>query len=703
MLAIVRIALGEFVKAFAPRVGTPSARDFLWLTVFFTLSAFIVFVGWSARDGIWERFEQVLLGALPGGGPPIRVATHIDLPQRLTPKIIGKFQKDFPGLDIVPMREFNDQNEAITFPGLSSQPGAEERDLSWGIASNGATTPFRIFALETDSPLWRWIRQRAGDVSIASDRAPLVIAANRSLFEKHFRYEKYRRAIVSDLEAPCLLRSTLPEKLPDVVQIDSPMLKVPDVRKLDSLVLQVREWTDLDGPKSRNGYQSFKVIWVDSFPLPDQVAVIMPLQTAEVAMAAQTWKEFNLYLEGQGTPTQRVSELRLKDIDALSPETRSGAVRDFSGVAMCLGTVPAEQIEETTICGAEWSPEVVNDSVLKTENEALKRKIKPGDSQNSFVPVLAASSFDMSIRTSPQRPMRQADVQGCTQKTRFANVLNPPRPAGPGDVVADLTPESAAVVWKGPSRIELPCSILTAFDANLPLIEDHDCTQALDEKARGVGRLDGYKEAMIYAGAAGKTSRQSATGAPAQSLDDIVNSLLAWKIDDGHPAFRLDAAYESALMRFGVLSTIVDKMTVPLGGGLLMLYLVLSGVILATTFLHRRSQYGLLFMNGVRPWGIEAIVSIQIALSCAIGCTIGYAGFWIVATQMNGWLKTSEIIRKAAFVIGLDVPTFLDNLSASSIVMIWMAMTLAGFAIGNIILRVQRISTARAPIDLIKS
>src|ERR1700678_3166821 len=107
MLAIVRIALGEFAKAFAPKVGTPAARDFLWLTVFFTLSAFIVFVGWSARDGIWERFEQVLLGALPGGGPPIRVATHINLPQGLTPAIIDKFKKDFPGLDIVPMREFD--------------------------------------------------------------------------------------------------------------------------------------------------------------------------------------------------------------------------------------------------------------------------------------------------------------------------------------------------------------------------------------------------------------------------------------------------------------------------------------------------------------------------------------------------------------------------------------------------------------------
>jgi hypothetical protein len=688
MLAIVRIALGEFAKAFAPKVGTPAARDFLWLTVFFTLSAFIVFVGWSARDGIWERFEQVLLGALPGGGPPIRVATHIDLPQGLTPAFIDKFEKDFPGLDMVPMREFDGATEAVTFPGLSSD-STTDRDLPWGQASDGATAPFRGLAIATDSPLWRWIRPRAGDIPVGSDRVPLVIAANRSLFQKHFRYDKYRKAIVSDLKAPCIVRSDLPEDLSDIGQ-------------LDSLVLKVREWSDAGG--GRESYQSFKVIWVDSFPLPDQVAVIMPLQTAEVAMAAQTWKEFNLYLEGQGAATQRVSTLRLKDIDALSLEAKSAAVRDFSGVAMCLGTVPAEQLDDMMVCGAAWTPEVANDSVVKTENDALKRKVKPGDSLDSFVPVLAASSFDMSIRTSPQRPMRKADVQRCTQKTRFADVLHSPPPsAGPGDVVADLTEESATVRWMGPSRIELPCNVLTASGAPSSLIERGNCTQAAGENARGVGRLEGYKNAMIYAGASDKGSGRPAAGASKQSLDDIVNSLLAWKIDNVHHAFRLDAAYESALVRFGVLSTIVDKMTVPLGGGLLVLYLVLSGVILATTFLHRRSQYGLLFMNGVMPWGIEAIVSIQIAISCAIGCVIGYAGFWVVATQMNGWLKASDIIRKAAFIIGLDVPTFLDNLPASSIAMIWIAMTLAGFLIGNIILRVQRISTASAPIDLIKS
>jgi hypothetical protein len=698
MRAIVRIALGEFGKAFAFRVGTPAARDFLWLTIFFTLSAFIVFVGWSARDGVWDRFEQVLLGALPEGGPPIRVATHIDLPQGITPEVIDKFEMDFPALGIVPMRRFDDQSGAVVFPGLALAADASEKEkkddsvLSWGRAVDGAAAPFRGFAIPLDSPLWRWIRQRSAHPAILDDRVPLVIAANRSLFQKHFRYDKYRKAIAQDDSASCVLRSGLHAELAEP----------GDPAQLDTLVFQVREWSDAGD--SRLAFHSFKVIWVDSFPLPEQVAFIMPLQTAELANAAETWKGLEVYFEGQGVPTQRVNAVRLKDIDALPDADRERAAAEFQKVAACMGTVPAKQKEQTTICGAKWSPAIANDSVVATEN-AQNRKPLAADEVTGFkVPLFATTSFDMSIVASPQWALRKADLQHCVQGTRFAGALNANAPPPvPGDVVADLTPASAEVVWKGPSRIELPCEILNAPGATQQLLERGACLQGQD--TRGIGRLSGYADAMIYVGATNKAAARRAGGVPAVSgsLDDVVKSLLAWKVDDRHPAFRLDAAYESALVRFGVLSTIVDKMALPLGGGMLVLYLVLSGVILATTFLHRRSQYGLLFMNGVRPWGIEFIVLIQIAVGCTIGCVIGYAGFMVIASQMNGWLKSSDIIQKAAFIIGLDVPTFLDNLTLPSILLIWICMMFAGFGIGAIILRIQGISIAKAPIDLIKS
>ena len=54
-----------------------------------------MFVGWSARAGVWDRFQQVLLGALPEGGPPIRVATHIDLRDGISPSVIDKFDTEY--------------------------------------------------------------------------------------------------------------------------------------------------------------------------------------------------------------------------------------------------------------------------------------------------------------------------------------------------------------------------------------------------------------------------------------------------------------------------------------------------------------------------------------------------------------------------------------------------------------------------------
>jgi hypothetical protein len=66
-------------------------------------------------------------------------------------------------------------------------------------------------------------------------------------------------------------------------------------------------------------------------------------------------------------------------------------------------------------------------------------------------------------------------------------------------------------------------------------------------------------------------------------------------------------------------------------------------------------------------------------------------------------LKMSQAILRAALVIGLDVPVFLSSLSVYQIALIWFFMTLAGLATGSLLLRLQGISVAQAPIDLIKT
>jgi hypothetical protein len=730
--AIARIALAEFTKAFAPKAGTASARDFASLTVFFALSAFLVFLGWSARNETWARFEQVLLGALPEGGPPVRVTTHIDLAQKITAPIMDKFARDFPALRLIPMRDFGFDSEsgAVTLPGLSPVDNSAENDAkqSWGDASDGARAPFRNYAIPLNSPLWDWIRKRNGNPAILDEPAPLVVAANKALFRKHFRYNNYRNAVANDHKVPCLMRTELPEELAGPAHLP------------DTLFLAVKEAVGLQG--SKEIFHSFNIIWVDSFPLPEQVALIMPLSTAEIAGAPETWRGRGLevYLEGQGKSMKRVSALRLKDIDLLSSaDARTEVSDEFRKIAACLGAVPAEQTASTLVCGTPWTlPTDYNSVILKDEGQSAPQAT-PVRSRNLYVPQLETSSFEMVISPPPDRPLRTHDVEQCIRGTRFANAskADPAMPQRPGGLLIDFTRGSSEVAWKSPARIELPCSVFAIADVKRAddglsakerlraeerlraddRLEQGSCKQPNLEGARGVAQLRGYNDAMIYAREPGKSAGQGDDGpAPADerspgsessqppgNLDDIVARLRAWKVDDTHQAFRLDAAYESALVRFGVLSAIVREMTLPIAIGMLLLYLALSGVILSTTLRHRRSQYGLLFMYGVKPGSIHNLVWLQVALGCTIGCVIGYAGFRGVAYLANDGLKSSSIIEQAAFVIGLDVPSFLDNLGAFDIFCVWAAMMGLGFVVATILLLLQGILTARAPINLIKS
>src|SRR4051794_20870811 len=110
-------------------------------------------------------------------------------------------------------------------------------------------------------------------------------------------------------------------------------------------------------------------------------------------MAAATWKDFDLYLEGQGAPSQRVSELRLKNIDLLSDADRDTAGAAFEKVAACLGSLPVEQIAPTAVCGALWSPAMANDGVMAA-GQSKRKPVAAGEAP-SVVPLLAKESFEM--------------------------------------------------------------------------------------------------------------------------------------------------------------------------------------------------------------------------------------------------------------------------------------------------------------------
>jgi hypothetical protein len=764
MWALTRIANAEFWKAFSWNVGTPAARDFLWLTVFFVLSSFLAFLGFAAHAGMWERFEQVLLGALPASSSPVRVSYHFaDRPERITARLVEDFGREFPALSLVPMRRFDGKSGTVVLPGLTlprdlsklleqgdgslstvdfdlDRQRDDERkidgSLSWGLSKKGGKVELNIIALPMDSPIWRWVARRSGvDRAELQKPFPLVMAASRTLFSRHFRYDKYRASLVENQSVPCALRSSLP-----------PTIEDPD--ELKSLVLEVKEG------RERPAFHAFDVIWVDSFPMPDQVAIILGLPTVELLLAAESRPKLGVHLESRGQPSQRIQKIWLRDV-AEEPVAKE----KFQKMATCLGAgVPFAQqpaptapyqaplacngARDSTCLGAA-SPSVHHQAGSSATPLACNATWDPkcAWSETCPVPLLRGDDNDRILETSGQWPLRRQDVASCAASAGLGDIFSPDNQLA-DNILIELMERTSGLAWQAPGRISVPCKSLVEADyvadrlsgrrinfrchsAGLPRpwtrhksMPDEAASQPSnvgpprERTPMGTAWLAGYADAMVYANvrdgssvnltrlASGASADEASGSSP--NLKDLVGILLNWK-PDGSPVFTLDPAYESALVRFGVLSTLIDHISTPLGGGLFVLYLVLSSVILATAFLHRRAQYGLLAMNGVQPAQIQYLICVQIMLACLIGCAIGYVLFVAIAVLVNGWLASSPIIKEAGQLIGLEVPNFLGSLSAIQVGAIWLAMSYISVSLACVLLFLQGISHAKAPIDLIKS
>jgi hypothetical protein len=93
---------------------------------------------------------------------------------------------------------------------------------------------------------------------------------------------------------------------------------------------------------------------------------------------------------------------------------------------------------------------------------------------------------------------------------------------------------------------------------------------------------------------------------------------------------------------------------------------------------------------------------LQIALSCVVGGTVGYATFILAAYVVDNLLAGTAIIADARRIIGLDVPSFLPSIGWLTVAALWSGMTFIAVLVGTLILRLQGITTARAPIELVK-
>lgn len=782
MFACSHIAWSEFRVGFSRKAtGAAGVRDFVFLTAFFAMMTFLILLGWSARDGLWGRIEQILLGALTEGQTPVRLSYHIDNDNKINVNVLREFNGRFPGLSIVPQRSGSGGSGALVFPGLSANPDANAVDLeaSWGRGRRDKrVTPFRIDALPLDSPMWSWIlsKPEAAEVSIPDRTKPvLLVAANRHLFAEHFRYETYRNTILRSRMVPCNLKMLLPERID----------RLDDIR---DFILEVRENITDNGKRSSvQSFQAFRVVWMDGFPTPEQTAMIAPLSTYEILQLVADRQTMNLYAETLGTAAGvRFSQIRLAETDL---ETEG--VTEFNKLAACVGAVPVGASIDSQANGGK-SPDIC--SVMSAADESMRPGDTKGTTENGIgscerlrekmslnYPRLIANGQDLLMCSGIHRLLRADELDRCAKSAGLkdfgsgAKLFN-------GRLEATAVRSPQQIEWLGPSRLAVPCGALSATDLEGVKALRDDWEKAVvrrdperpsaasdpsgqrdaDEygwiaeceaykKAHPVDSFDGpeavftflgYQDVTVYAppvatktaalqvlaqaswnfvrrgfrdflpviAAARKLVGGESGGRQETTLDAMAAVLLGWETflgrpDGGAPAavFRLDPSYESALVRFGVLSLILDKISTPLAAGCLALYLFLSTVILATATAHRRRQYGLLLMNGITPGDVGYIVALQIVLSCVLGGAAGYAVFMLTAFAINSLLADSEIVGNARMIIGLDVPAFLPSLGMLTAGALWAAMTFLAVTVGALILRFQGITIAKAPIELVKS
>ena len=260
-----------------------------------------------------------------------------------------------------------------------------------------------------------------------------------------------------------------------------------------------------------------------------------------------------------------------------------------------------------------------------------------------------------------------------------------------------------AFAWIPDGGIAAPCRALASSDGErdeLAKAGRNDACRKDPLTGNGVIYLDGYRHVVVYVPPARSTDKQ-ANAVSAATLDAEVSRLLDWQIG-GKTVFRLAPTYEMGLVRYGVLSTLMETVSLPLGIGLALLYIWFSGTILATAFAHRRPQYGLLMTYGATTWGLMVVILAQIMMAAVIGGAVGYSLSAGVVDIVNGLMSRSAAVDAARNTIGLEGGAFLSNLSGMDAIGVWLLLTGLTVFVGFIILLASRIATARAPIDLLK-
>ena len=254
----------------------------------------LIFLLLASREGLLNRFVDVLLGNVSGHGIPIRVSHNvlskggvnaIDTSVLSEIRSLGDIQsrqreQGIPGLGIYPYRSL----EASLYPPVTLPAANIWNNLREGDSKIGPD--FDGWAVNPDDPLWE------ASVAAPSANFPLEIIVNHTLFTKYFNYDMYRAALEGKIP------SSLYEKLPETLNKSSR-------HPLNEIWLQLNMGF-------RQELFPFKISWVKRFPVLDKISFVFPLTTYHALKAAHDFPELRFYPEEDGQGGSRIKQILLE-------------------------------------------------------------------------------------------------------------------------------------------------------------------------------------------------------------------------------------------------------------------------------------------------------------------------------------------------------------------------------------------------------
>ncbi len=579
---IVRFAWKELLVSlrFWKRTGSPVQYDFIILTFCFFFSFLMVSLGALIELNGIAILERVLLGGVPGKGVPVyfRASSEIGV-KGLDTATLKAFAANSRGVDVYPYWQFDllDATElqmpgrALLEQGQSSSESTEESIFP------------RAIAISRDSPLWQDLAP--GSKLGTSDGRGMEVIASRGAFKalgEKF-YERYRHSALRIAPYVCPLQHHLPTTIARWDELDTLLLAEPE-------------------RGGRRVLHPFKVTWVDSFPTPQEYALIVPLESFDLLKVIDNNNAVQVFFEGGGRSIQRVESASLHNI----ANDRRAGVEEFRRLAVCMGAQRDPQstwIETWAIgdtCAMSGAAVVAADDVLST----------------------------LSLRLD--RPMPLSAFGACVERS---GILTAMKAVGRSDDFRPSFVEAPmSMAWRGAGDIRV-CKVSV----------DKDCApQATNKGDQAINRTLGNTHVIIFV----------PTDLSTKPLEEIAMEIERWKLDNKE-VFALDPASRATLIRYGVLRKFIGTFGGSLAWTALISFAMFAGAFLGLMFDHRKVAYGVMMLHGVGVRGIVAVALLQTTVVLCLSAIAGFVAAYFVQELLYSQLNELEVVKEARRTIGL--------------------------------------------------